>query len=142
MEKCHTYPFTLNPLQFHSLPKKTSSNNTLHKENAMKRGDTLMKRRQYMQALAMALIKPWARQRLHSSSLSRQLRILIWSVCNIPTSGTPAGEVGPVVAESRDPLLRCADRPTGSDRKTRHRCQVCHRPVSPRHWHPACFNCM
>ncbi|KAM4616855.1 neuropeptide FF receptor 1 like 2 [Polymixia lowei] len=56
----------------------------------------------------MALIKPWAEQRLPSSSLSRQLRILICSVCNIPTPGTPAGEVGPVAAESGGPLSATA----------------------------------
>lgn len=114
----------------------------IHKENAMKRGDNQMKRRQYMQALALALIKPWAEQRLPSSNLSRQLRILIRSVCDIPTPGTPAGEAGPVAAESRGPLVRCADCPTGSDRKTRHRCHVCRRPVCPRHYYPACTDCM
>ncbi|XP_062870546.1 piggyBac transposable element-derived protein 4-like [Trichomycterus rosablanca] len=114
----------------------------IHKENALKRGDTPMKRRQYMQALAMALIKPWAEQRLPSSSLSHQLRILICSVCNIPTPGTTASEVGPVAAESGGPLVRCADCPTGSDRKTRHRCHVCRRPVCPRHYYPACTDCM
>lgn len=104
----------------------------IHKENAMKRGDNQMKRRQYMQALALALIKPWAEQRLPSSNLSRQLRILICSVCDIPTPGTPAGDT--VAAESRGPLVRCADCPTGSDRKTQHRCHVCCRPVCPRHY--------
>ncbi|KAL7868524.1 hypothetical protein SRHO_G00099080 [Serrasalmus rhombeus] len=114
----------------------------IHKENALRSGDTPMRRKQYMQALAMALIKPWAEQRLPSSSLSRQLRILICTVCNIPTPGTTAREVGPVAAESGGPLVRCADCPTGSDRKTQHRCHVCRRPVCPRHYYPACTDCM
>lgn len=88
-----------------------------HTQGEMKRGDNQMKRRQYIQALALALIKPWA-ERLPSPNLSRQLRILICSICNIPTPGTPAGEAGPGAAESKGPLVRCANCPTGSDRKT------------------------
>ena len=75
----------------------------VYKENAMKTGDNQMKRRQYMQVLALALIKPWAEQRLPSSTLSRELRILICSVCDIPTPGTPVGEAGPVAAENTGP---------------------------------------
>ncbi|GLD70151.1 piggyBac transposable element-derived protein 4-like protein [Lates japonicus] len=102
----------------------------IHKENAMKRDDNYLQRRPYMQALALALIKPWAEQRLPSSNLSSQLRILICTVLDIPSPGTLASEGGPMAAESSGPLVRCADCPSGSDRKTRHRCHVCRRPVS------------
>lgn len=97
----------------------------IHNENVMKRGENQMQRRPYMQALALALIKPWAEQRLPSSNLSRQLRVLICSVLDIPTPGTLADEAGPVAAESSSPSVRCADCPADSDRKTRHRCHVC-----------------
>ncbi|CAL9691157.1 unnamed protein product [Knipowitschia caucasica] len=93
----------------------------IHKENAMKRDDTYLQRRPYMQALALALIKPWAEQRLPASNLSRQLRILICTVLDIPSPGTLASEEGPVAAESSGAFVRCADCPSGSDRKTRHR---------------------
>lgn len=70
----------------------------IHNENAMKRGENQMQRRPYMQALALALIRPWAEQRLPSSNLSRQLRVLICSMLDIPTPGTLEGEAGPVAA--------------------------------------------
>ncbi|CAI5678276.1 unnamed protein product [Oreochromis niloticus] len=72
----------------------------IHNENAMKRGENQMQRRPYMQALALALIKPWAEQRLPSSNLSRQLGVLICSVLDIPTTGTLEDEqvVKPVVS--------------------------------------------
>lgn len=67
--------------------------------------------RQYMPALAMAL-KLWAEQSsplqvCHVGSESPS------AACSIPTLGTPRGEVGPVAAESRDPLVRCAGHDTG-----------------------------
>lgn len=74
-----------------------------------------------------------------SSSLSRDLSVLICSVSNVPAPGTPVDEVGPVAAESGDPLVRCDDCPTDSDGKTQ---TVCCQPVCPRHYYLVCTNCM
>ncbi|KAG7512115.1 hypothetical protein JOB18_020536 [Solea senegalensis] len=50
----------------------------------------------------------------------------------------------PVTTKTRGPLVltKGTDCPTGSDRKTRRRCHVCHRPVRPLHYCPACTDCM
>ena len=54
----------------------------IHKEDAMKRDGNQMKMRQCMQSMALAFIKPWE-EMFPSSNVSRQLRILIFSICDI-----------------------------------------------------------
>ena len=51
-----------------------------------------MKIRQYKQDLALALIKLGVEQRFPSSNVSWELRILIWSMRDIPNPSTPADE--------------------------------------------------
>ncbi|KAG7161264.1 PiggyBac transposable element-derived protein 4-like 4 [Homarus americanus] len=113
----------------------------IHKDNMSRTGGKLPKRRTYMQALARALITPWAEKRLSSPFLSQGLKALICSVCDLPSPGSVARPPGTPVADSKDPLVRCVECPNGSDRKTRHRCHGCRQPMCPRHFYPVCANC-
>ncbi len=99
-------------------------------------------RRTYMQQLAIEWITPWAEHRIETPSLSRELRLLISSAFKIPSPGTAADSGGPVAAESAGPTVRCRDCPKGSDRKTRHKCHMCKRPVCPKHYYPVCPDCV
>lgn len=114
----------------------------IHSENLVRTGGKVMIRRKYMQELALALITPWAQNRLSSPYLPRTLRDLICTICNLPSPGTAAGTPGTTVADSQGPLVRCVECPRRSDKKTRHKCNGCRRPLCPRHFYPVCSNCL
>lgn len=114
----------------------------IHSENVNKTGGKVLARRKYMQELVYGLIKPWAQKRLSSPFLPRTVSNLICTVCNLPSPGTAADTPGTSAAESQEALVRCMECPKKSDKKTRHRCNGCRRPVCPRHYYPVCANCL
>ncbi|KAG7175502.1 PiggyBac transposable element-derived protein 4-like 3 [Homarus americanus] len=111
-------------------------------ENRARTGIKIPQRRTFMMNMARALITPWAQIRLSSPVLSRQLRTLITTVCDLPSAGMAAGSPGTSFSDSNSPLVRCADCPSKSDRKTRHRCNKCALPKCPRHVYPICGDCL
>lgn len=111
-------------------------------ENRARAGTKLLARRTFMMDVAMALITPWAQARLSTPSLSRNLRNLIDTVCELPSDGIAAGTPGTSFADSRSPLVRCSECSSRADRKTRHRCNRCALPKCPRHLYPVCGNCV
>ncbi|KAK3883310.1 hypothetical protein Pcinc_012347 [Petrolisthes cinctipes] len=80
--------------------------------------------------------------KINTPSLARELKLLISKAFKIPLTGTTADTGGPVAAESACPSVRCRDFPKSSDRKTRHKCHLCKRPVCPRHYYPVCSDCI
>lgn len=115
---------------------------TISCENRARTGISIPKRRTFMMDIGRALITPWAQSRLSSQVLSRQLHTLITTVCDLPSLGSTAGSPGTSLAEGKSPLVRCADCPSKSDRKTRHRCNRCAKPKCPWHLYPICGDCL
>ena len=114
----------------------------IYSENQLRTGGSTMPRRKYMQQLAVALIKPWAEKRLvNTPKMSRNLKKVISTVCDIPLPATAAPPGRIVMNDSRAPMIRCSHCPRNEDRKTRHRCAGCGSPVCLRHFYPYCGDC-
>ena len=94
-----------------------------------------------MKEAAMALIRPWAQQRLRHPNLSRTLKNTISMIADIPSHSSAAVSDLVTLAESNAAMGRCALCSRGQDRKTKHRCSNCSRPVCPRHIYPVCVEC-
>ena len=113
----------------------------IYKENQQTIGSKPIERRYYMQQLAEALIKAWAGKRMLNPRILRTIKTVINTVCNIPIPARN-DQAGPIVmADSRAPMVRCSLCERADDRKTRHRCQGCSRPVCPRHIYAWCVQC-
>lgn len=114
----------------------------IYKENMERGGNRkIMSRKKFMLQVGKALITPWATSRL-LLPLPRSLQSLITTVCNVPSPGSAAGSPGTSFSDSSGALVRCCECPVKSDRKTRHRCNKCVRPMCPRHLYPVCGDCI
>lgn len=114
----------------------------IYNENKQRTGGKAIEKRFYMQELAEALIKPWAEKRMLSNPrMSQSLKTVTSTVCNIPLPARVDQAGLTVMADSRAPMVRCSLCERTSDRKTRHRCQGCARPVCPRHIYAWCVDC-
>lgn len=103
-----------------------------HQEN---KNEKVGMRRQFMQELALQLIRPWSENRLTQSSLSRDLKKTISTVLNI---NIPSKTVAPLLDVKR----RCVHCTRQEDRKTRMVCYECKKPVCGVHSSPTCLDCM
>ena len=90
-------------------------------DNLEKKQDKPVHRRIYMKDTAMALLRPWAQQRLSHPNLSRTLKNKISRVAEIPSHSSAVVSDLPVLAESNAPVIRCVLCSRGQDRKTKHR---------------------
>ncbi|KAK4329297.1 hypothetical protein Pmani_000331 [Petrolisthes manimaculis] len=114
----------------------------IYKENLERVGNRqIISRKKFMLQVGKALITPWATSRL-LLPLPRSLQFLITTVGNIPSPGSAAGSPGTSFSDSRSALVRCCECPVKSDRKTRHRCNKCVKPMCPRHMYPVCGDCI
>ena len=99
-----------------------------------------MDRKQFMDELATALIKPWARQRIENVNISRSLRKQIIRVFKIPTQLEQFDKVA--FANQHGKKLRCEDCSYHVDRKTRAKCVTCNKAVCVSHYYPTCEMCL
>lgn len=113
----------------------------IHSENSEMSGGPKVKRKHYMEELAMQLVKPWALSRLNATTLPRQVRVVINTVCSQNPDVTP-GVAGLPAADMREPMVRCQLCQSKKDKKTRFRCHTCSRPVCPSHYYPFCKDCL
>ncbi|XP_068201560.1 piggyBac transposable element-derived protein 4-like [Palaemon carinicauda] len=113
----------------------------IYKENQQTIGSKPIERRFYMQNMAEALIKAWAGKKMFNTRIPRTIKTVINTVCNIPLPVRDDQASLTVMAESRAPTVRCSLCDRAKDRKTRHRCQGCTRPVCPQHIYTWCVDC-
>ncbi|KAK3889253.1 hypothetical protein Pcinc_006819 [Petrolisthes cinctipes] len=108
----------------------------IYKENMERVGNRqIISRKKFMLQVRKALITPWATSWL-LLPLPRSLQFLITTVCIVPSPGSAAGSPGTSFSDSRGALVHCCECPVKSDRKTRHRCNKCVKPMCPRHLYP------
>lgn len=93
-----------------------------------------LKRRMFLQELAMSLIKPFLQSRLQIPTLRRNLRVMISNILHIQ----PETPVRPATLDRKQ---RCYFCPRAKDRKTKLTCESCSRPMCDEHRSLQCLEC-
>lgn len=91
-----------------------------------------VERSEFIRNLGLALIKKYLSNKKNNEKLPRDIRKLIYKhIGETPTYST----------SSRSSYRRCKDCPASRDRKTKHSCVECHKPICFQHFVITCKNC-
>lgn len=96
-----------------------------------------MKRRSFLQELALSMVKPFLQSRLEVATLRRSIRIMICDILGVPNQQ----DQRPAVGQPRQ-QRRCSFCPRNRDRKTKNVCTSCHRSMCDEHRATLCNECI
>lgn len=136
---CHSYSVTRNtnrwPMRVWFGMMDQSGINAMVLYN-LKEGNKKMKRREFLKDLSLSLVKPFLQSRLDRGNLRRSLRVMICSILGIALQ-----EERPVAPGERK-MRRCSICPRSRDKKTKHVCTSCRRPICDDHRVEICCECI